>query len=57
MKQNRVKPEEKVDLSKWDPNDIGDFKGKQEGLAEVAKLDKELIRSRNCYMPSTSIRC
>ena len=43
MKQNRVKPGEKIDLSKWDPNDMGDFKGdKEEGLAEVAKLDKEL---------------
>ena len=43
MKQNRVKPGEKVDLSKWDPNDMGDFKGsKEEGLAEVAKLDQEL---------------
>ncbi len=43
MKQNRVKPGEKVDLSKWDPNDTGDFEGgKQEGLAEVAKLDQEL---------------
>ena len=43
MKRNLVKPGEKVNLSKWDPNDIGDFKGdKQKGLAEVAKLDKEL---------------
>jgi PPK2 family polyphosphate:nucleotide phosphotransferase len=43
MKQNRVKPGEKVDLSKWDPNDIGDFNGgKEEGLAEVAKLNQEL---------------
>src|ERR1700690_1105228 len=43
MKRNLVKPGEKVNLSKWDPNDMGDFKGdKQKGLAEVAKLDKEL---------------
>jgi PPK2 family polyphosphate:nucleotide phosphotransferase len=43
MKQNRVEHGEKVDLSKWDPNDIGDFKGgKEKGLAEIAKLDQEL---------------
>jgi PPK2 family polyphosphate:nucleotide phosphotransferase len=43
MRQYLVKPGEKVDLSKWDPNDTGDFKGgKKEGLAEVAKLNVEL---------------
>jgi PPK2 family polyphosphate:nucleotide phosphotransferase len=43
MKSYRVKPGEKVKLSKWDPNDTGDFKdGKEEGLVEVAKLNKKL---------------
>ncbi|MBN1452650.1 MAG: polyphosphate kinase 2 family protein [Anaerolineales bacterium] len=43
MKQYLVRPGEKADLSKWDPNDKGDFKGgKEEGLAEVAKLNDEL---------------
>jgi PPK2 family polyphosphate:nucleotide phosphotransferase len=43
MKQYLVKPGEKVNLSKWDPNDTGDFKGgKEDGLAEVAKLNDEL---------------
>jgi len=43
MKQYKVKPGDNVKLSEWDPNDQGDFKGgKQEGLAEIAKLDKEL---------------
>ena len=43
MKQYLVKPGEKVNLSQWDPNDTGDFKGgKEEGLAEVAKLNDEL---------------
>lgn len=30
MKQFRVKPGTKVDLSKWDPNDTGGFKGGKE---------------------------
>ena len=43
MKQYLVKPGKNVELSKWDPNDTGDFKGgKQEGLAEVAKLNSKL---------------
>ena len=43
MKQYLVKPGEKVDLSKWTPNDKGDFKGgKEEGLAKIAKLNDEL---------------
>ena len=43
MKQYLVKPGEKVVLSKWDPNDKGDFKGnKEEGLAEIAKLNEKL---------------
>jgi PPK2 family polyphosphate:nucleotide phosphotransferase len=43
MKRYRVKPGEKVDLSKWDPDDKGDFKGgKEEGLAEVEKLNARL---------------
>ena len=43
MKQYRVKPGEKVKLSKWDPNTTGDFKGgKEEGLAEIAKLNDKL---------------
>jgi polyphosphate kinase 2 (PPK2 family) len=43
MKQYLVKPGSKVELSKWDPNDTGDFEGgKEKGLAEVAKLDRKL---------------
>ncbi len=43
MKQYLVKPGEKVKLSKWDPNDTGDFNGgKDDGLAEIAKLIKKL---------------
>ncbi len=43
MKQYLVKPGEKVKLSNWDPNDMGDFKGgKDEGLAEIAKFDTKL---------------
>ncbi len=43
MKQYLVKPGSKVDLSLWDPNDEGDFKGKKKkALAEVAKLDAKL---------------
>ena len=44
MKQQYlVKPETKVKLSKWDPNDTGDFKGgKEEGLAKLEKLNGKL---------------
>jgi PPK2 family polyphosphate:nucleotide phosphotransferase len=43
MKRYRVKPGEKVNLSKWDPDDKGDFKGgKEEGLAEVEELNARL---------------
>ena len=43
MKRYLVKPGAKVDLSDWDPNDTGAFKGgKQAGLAEVAKLNRKL---------------
>jgi PPK2 family polyphosphate:nucleotide phosphotransferase len=43
MKQYLVKPGSKVDLSMWDPNDMGNFKGgKKEGLVEVAKLDRKI---------------
>lgn len=43
MKKYVVKPGSKVDLSEWDPNDTGDFKGdKKSGLAEVAKLNSKM---------------
>lgn len=43
MNQYRVKPETKVNLSEWDPNETGEFKGsKQEGLAQVEKLNGKL---------------
>jgi len=43
MKQYKVKPKTKVQLSEWDPNDTGDFKGgKEEGLAQVEKLNGKL---------------
>jgi PPK2 family polyphosphate:nucleotide phosphotransferase len=43
MQQYKVKPNSKVDLSKWNPNDTGEFKGgKQAGLAEVGKLTTRL---------------
>jgi PPK2 family polyphosphate:nucleotide phosphotransferase len=43
VKEYSVKPGEKVDLSKWDPNDKGDFMGgKEEGLVEVEKLNSKL---------------
>ncbi len=43
MKQYLVKPETKVNLSKRDPNDTGDFKGgKEEGLAKLEKLNSKL---------------
>lgn len=43
MKKFRVKPGAKVDLSKWDPNDTGDFKGgKEKGLSELAELNSRL---------------
>ena len=43
MKQYLVKPDTKVKLSKWDPNDTGDFKGgKEEGFAKLEKLNGKL---------------
>jgi PPK2 family polyphosphate:nucleotide phosphotransferase len=43
MKQYLVKPETKVKLSKYDPNDTGDFKdGKKEGLAQLDQLNGKL---------------
>ena len=43
MKRYLVKPGGKVDLSKWDPNDKGDFTGgKEEGLKEIGKLNGKL---------------
>ncbi len=43
MKRYLVKPGEKVELSKWDPNDKGEFKGgKEEGLAELETLNGKL---------------
>jgi len=43
MNQYLIKPGTKVDLSKWDPNDTGDFKGgKEKGLAEVESLNTKL---------------
>ena len=43
MNQHLVKPGTKVDLSKWDPNDTGEFKGgKEKGLAEIEKLNAKL---------------
>ena len=43
MKQYKVKPEIKVKLSKWDPNDTGDVKGgKEAGLVQLEALNKKL---------------
>ena len=43
MKQYLIKPETKVKLSKWDPNDTGDFEGgKEDGLAKLEKLNGKL---------------
>ena len=43
MKRYFVEPGKKVDLSKWDPNDTGDFKGgKKEGLAQIETLNARL---------------
>ncbi len=43
MKKFLIKPETKVKLSKWDPNDTGDFNGgKEEGLAKLEKLNGKL---------------
>ncbi|HVM70911.1 MAG TPA: polyphosphate kinase 2 family protein [Anaerolineales bacterium] len=43
MKQYFVKPGSKVELSQWDPNDEGGFKGeKKKALKEVARLDNKL---------------
>jgi PPK2 family polyphosphate:nucleotide phosphotransferase len=43
MKQYRVKPGQKIDLSEFDPADTGEFKGsKQEGLAALGDLTRQL---------------
>lgn len=43
MKQYLVKPGTKVYLSKWNPNDIGGFKGgKRAGIAKTKKLNGKL---------------
>ena len=43
MKQYLVEPESKVKLSRWDPDDLGDFKsGKEAGLAQLEKLSDKL---------------
>ncbi|CAG1015484.1 polyphosphate kinase [Anaerolineales bacterium] len=43
MKQYLVKSETKVNLSKVNPNDTGDFKGgKRKGLSELEKLNNQL---------------
>jgi len=43
LKRYLVKPETKVNLSKVNPNDMGDFKGgKRKGLAELEKLNNKL---------------
>ncbi|MCB0118109.1 MAG: polyphosphate kinase 2 family protein [Anaerolineales bacterium] len=43
MKRYLVEPGEKVDLTKRDPHETGDFKGgKKEGLETIAKLNQEL---------------
>ena len=43
MKQYLVKPDAKIKLSKWDPNDTGSFKGgKEKGLAQLEKLNGKL---------------
>jgi PPK2 family polyphosphate:nucleotide phosphotransferase len=43
MKQYRVKPGSKVDLSKWDPNEKGSFEGgKREGKEAIKQLNVRL---------------
>jgi len=43
MKKYRVKPDSKVDLSKWDPEDSSEFDGnKEEGRAALANLNRKL---------------
>jgi PPK2 family polyphosphate:nucleotide phosphotransferase len=43
MKKYRVKPDSKVDLSKWDPEDSSEFDGnKEEGRAALANLNGKL---------------
>jgi PPK2 family polyphosphate:nucleotide phosphotransferase len=43
MKQYRVKPGSKVDLSKWDPNEKGSFNGgKKEGKEAIKQLNVRL---------------
>jgi PPK2 family polyphosphate:nucleotide phosphotransferase len=43
MKRFLVKPDTKVKLSAWDPNDMGKFKGgKKDGLVKLEKLNEKL---------------
>jgi PPK2 family polyphosphate:nucleotide phosphotransferase len=43
MKKYRVKPNSKVDLSKWDPEDLSEFDGnREEGRAALAYLNGKL---------------
>ncbi len=43
MDQYRVKPDQKVDLKDWDPQDAGDWDGKKdEGQARLLKLRQQL---------------
>lgn len=43
MKQHRVEPGSKINLSKWDPNDTSGFKGnKQDAQPEIAKMVRKL---------------
>lgn len=45
MDHYRIKPGRKVDLGKWDPEDLGDFKGDKESAnAKTANLVQELDR-------------
>lgn len=43
MKKYSVKLDEKINLSKWDPNDTSEFKGsREEALPEITKLTERL---------------
>src|ERR1041384_8279657 len=43
LKRYLIKPEMKVKLSEWDPNDTSEFKGnKEEGRIEIEKLNQRL---------------
>jgi PPK2 family polyphosphate:nucleotide phosphotransferase len=43
VKQYRVKPQTKIKLSEWDPNDTGEFEGgKKAGLRQLEKLNDRL---------------